>query len=1251
MRNIKSAISLLASFLGASAVSAAEGVWTQTASSAARSNFKDTACSASYKWEDATNWQDGFVPTTGGDSATFSNTPDIVTDIAGSLRLQYILVPASVTNAAISGNARHTLICGAVYPQSVTVGDISGFAGLIRSYKQRSGLSFTQSTTVQHFSSDGFPQLNVQNAADTVTVASLGGRGAIMKTGAGMLRIDDGNQNASVRLEGTGSLVLGGHSYPDELVAGHNVHIDASDASTITVGEPAADGRRYVSEWRDATNSTISLTQSDASIRPYLREGYLNGKNVVDFGAFWGSSDDCTDDSLYGELGNPAAMALSFTAPIGSVFYVAEETCRTNCSPLVAGHHSSGRFTRKFETTAKSPTRSGILFTEYLNTGYQVGDLRMDGMRVPYNHYEKGGFARWQTYSFVPTAEDFETIWWNRLMADRDIKRGGARVAEMITYPNILTREQIRQNNAYLRKKWYGGAAEAADADVGTVYLAATSGMKISVPEGKTANLPTLVRSASRTSVQPVKTGAGRLALDVVQPASMTVTVEEGSLAFRQLDGPRGEVDTSGPADSPSVWLKADDVAARFTFAAENGTNFVSRWNDVRPEQTYEYAAQDLADKIGVYPLPWLEADALNGKPVMNFGLLKSGADAGPALKFQHEPFPVEAFVVWRNNVANGDPWIFGTTQYEFTRSTSGGDSRILNPGSASPFALGAKWHVDGQPVDPQDVKLGADFHVINFAAATGVRANLLSADRDTASNLHRGGGASIAEIIYYDRVLTSDERLRTEAYLMKKWLNKDHPKTEERHLAAVAFADGVAPDIEVDSDTTLDFVDGSGTLSVSGSARLAVKSVPPEAITGISVDGATLSTPLGSIAESLIRTRADLWLDASREDTLVFELDGQGNPTDRVLEWRDVNGGKWTAVAWTDIATNPPTLTKVTVNGVEKNALNFHQMCQRTNGSNTPVATTNDASAMRFCINGVYSTGTGKLPSAAECFTVMADEPSDNWVHRDSLFCTQYGAINVFQRDKDATASAGGRIIRDSAGQVNPALNGLITMDGNVVPGSTKVKDFDFHAYSIQPTQNLAIAAIGVYRTGGNEWLYGGLRVCEQIYFPERLTDDERTLISDYLRKKWLGANVTVVSGITSVSVTNGGTFDADMADFVVTTNASLNGQSGTINIPNMVVADNALSFEFSAPDVCSSLVVNGELTLPAAVTVTLSAAEGVKPEPGVYTLLSATSLSGATSLALVNNLPNGVTASIRRDAASIKVRITSSGTMLMFR
>ena len=44
----------------------------------------------------------------------------------------------------------------------------------------------------------------------------------------------DGSANAAVRLTGSGTLTLGGHSYPDSLVPGYTVRLDASAPGAVT---------------------------------------------------------------------------------------------------------------------------------------------------------------------------------------------------------------------------------------------------------------------------------------------------------------------------------------------------------------------------------------------------------------------------------------------------------------------------------------------------------------------------------------------------------------------------------------------------------------------------------------------------------------------------------------------------------------------------------------------------------------------------------------------------------------------------------------------------------------------------------------------------------------------------------------------------------------------------------------------------------------------------------------------------------
>lgn len=1231
---------------------AGEGVWIKTEASVNNRNYRDTI-STDYCWYTNTlYWQGGFVPKTAADSADLSLKP-VVNGSGNSLYMQYIRVPNCVpalTNGTLSGSAWHTLVIQDD-KNLFTVGDASRYEGLVRSYSRSAGLAFMQSTRLPYFSADGMPRIHVPESADTATIASLGGRGLVSKTGAGTLRIEDGSYQANVRMGG-GRLELAGHDYPDQLVANYTARFDASRADALET-ETGVDGRAYVNAWHDREHPGVQAWATNGTTRPFVRPGYLNGKNVVDFGAYWGTLEKVTDlpDYFREALGQPALLKTTDTK-IGSLFYVAEETQRSNCAPVVIGQDVSGYFVRKFDNLEKTPTVSGLLFTEYLRSEFQTGDLRLNGTRVPHHHYEPGGFARWMTYSFVPNGDFTADLKWNQLMADRGNRRGGARLAEVVSYPTRLSAEEIRQNNAYLRKKWFGTAAEAADADVGVVYLTGNAALSIDVPAGKTSRLPVLTRGDTAKAT-PVKTGGGRLVLDVVTPADMPLEVEEGEIAFADM-ATRGPLTAPSPAEDPYVWLKADDVAARFTFETENGTNFITRWNDTRETQTAEYAYHNAEEAApGPYQRPWLEAGALNGKAVVNFGDFGDMDEAGAALMFKGQAAcsPVEGFVVWRSHRADSDPWIFGARYgNSMVRSSSGNDGQILNSSNADIWALGALWYVDGEIVDAFNVKLRDDFHVINFAAREGVRADMLGGDRADQKTLHRGGGVSIAEVIYYTRTLTEDERRRTQAYLLAKWKNAPAPRSAPRTLAHVSFSAGATPRLGVESDTRIAHLSGAGTLHVSGPAALAVDYA--KGVDGVAVDAATVTLPLETAAEKLIKARAALWLDASQTHTLTFEKDADGALTDRVLGWADANGGIYAMKSWTAVATNPPALMSVTIGGKSRPAIDFHEMCQITLPQNDCPATmtTNAASSMLLAKNGDFGGKTIHTLAASECFTVMADAPSANasFTHRASIFCTKYDGINIFQRDKNNN----GAIVRIDANQCAPARDGEIFLDGEQVEKGTKVADFDFHAYGAKPTSAQNIAAIGLYRTGGNEWFYGGLLVCEQIYFVDPLTDEERALVFAYLRKKWQNVGDPLAVSLEELSLTGGAVFHAALPDYATPLSiASLCGQSGTYDVSRLSVADPSLSFTFTASDACNTITVKGALTLPDTVNVTLGAAAGIKPAVGVHTLLSAVQLEGAQTLTLVNALPGGLVARAYVEAGALKVRISAGGTLMLLR
>ena len=181
-----------------------------------------------------------------------------------------------------------------------------------------------------------------------------------------------------------------------------------------------------------------------------------------------------TGDERYGELGHAAYMKFKSTQTSRSVFYVQEETQYTNCMPVIMGHNTGACFYRvsHYNGNPITPTASGLLYGHYLAEQFVAGDFRMNSVNVPFNHGEPGGFARPIVYS-AATVANADTVSFNRLMRDRDIKWGGARVGELMMYDSRLTTEQIRQNNAYLSKKWLGGMEEEFNREL-AVYASDT---------------------------------------------------------------------------------------------------------------------------------------------------------------------------------------------------------------------------------------------------------------------------------------------------------------------------------------------------------------------------------------------------------------------------------------------------------------------------------------------------------------------------------------------------------------------------------------------------------------------------------------------------------------------------------------------------------------------------------------------------------------------------------------------------------
>lgn len=1196
-----------------------------------------------FPWSTATYWRSGVAPLE--DISTVYITNAVSKEAAMSeQRIELPTNQSLEVPTLIGDNLRTILFPSGAGGKTFTVGDAANFKGIFRSFAQTPAtFAFSSSTTVEQFAADGVPYLKVINPDDKVVVKSILGRGTISKYGPGTMKIMDGSVNMRLRhVEGTVELV--GHSYPDALVSGYDADYDAS-AENVFVASEGSDGREHVQTWKSANSPTVfysTATNETVEARPFLRTNYANGRTVVDFGAYKGN-DTAMDAASYAELGTPAFMENHSTLESRSLFWVQEETSRSNCVPVVVGDRTGAAFHRSIANKYRSPSFSGLLFGEWQPTKYQHGDIRMDGMRVPWNHYEPGGFARMMTYSMVGEKDDDALSYYMMLGSDRYSRFGGMRVGEIVSYRTKLTAEQTRQNNAYLRKKWLGHVPEAVDADVGALYLATGNG-GVSVGAGETALVPTVVAGDSvRQDV--IKKGDGTLVLDEVRLGANRISVQGGKIAFRDLST-RMVAENNEPADDPLFWAKADASAASFTKELVNGTNFITRWNDWRDGHTSYYAYWDAALTAGK---PWIREDALNGLPVVDFGLKSSTAKTAPAMWVQGQPKATEAFVVWRSNSTGYDPWPFASKgDYEFTRSAGANDNRILSPGNASWMTQGALWRVDGETVDPTDVRLGTEYHVINFASSSAASIGALAADRTTDSSLgSRRGGAVYAEILLYDRILTDAERRQTEAYLLKKWKGVDaHPRASAKRLAGIDFANA-DPELEVNTDLELESITGSGTLKLTGTGTLKLGQPLPTTITKLDAGCVTVTLPdaFAAAAQS-ISAKAVLDLDASRTDTMTFDAD---DPT-RILKWMDVNGGDFYAVS-SKLSDNLPQLVSVQINGEERKTVNLFEFCQTVAGASETdyQSPTNRATGFEIPGRNGADTTWGGAFSAREFFVVMADNQSANssWTHRGNVVDTRPAGDSIYYRDP----SNSGSIVRNDEYATREAKASSYMLDGeDGVPYGRRVTDFGYHVYTISNTNSayIGISTVGWGKTGGKNWMWGGRSIAEVLYFANPLPASERRTLHDYLRGKWNTGDVSFPVSTCALAL-NGSTMTFGKNDAVIVS-GGISG-SGFLVAKRVEVTEQAkLAFSFTESGEVASIDIDGDFALPKEYLVTVSVPKGVKPEPGDYTLLTAKTLSGDASGALAFDC-KGRTGTLRVVGNALTLHVDRLGSMILVR
>jgi hypothetical protein len=233
------------------------------------------------------------------------------------------------------------------------------------------------------------------------------------------------------------------------------------------------------------------------------------------------------------------------------------------------------------------------------------------------------------------------------------------------------------------------------------------------------------------------------------------------------------------------------------------------------------------------------------------------------------------------------------------------------------------------------------------------------------------------------------------------------------------------------------------------------------------------------------------------------------------------------------------------------------------------------------------------------DVYVAMADNP--NCGNKAAIVDTCTSDKNIAYR-----AQSGSGILSE-----NNAKIGSITLDGDdAVIGTTAVTDTDFHVYSISFTDSAYFGALGMFRTGGYTWRFGGKQIGEIMYFPKNLDVREREAILKYLRNKWCSAGAKTKYVWETLNLEGGALALSGGADVSV---SAISG-SGTLNADAL---RGVTRLDLSGP-----LTVNGAFSSADSVTVNIDMSFDLSAD-GLHPIITAQSLDGVDISSWTLNVP----------------------------
>jgi hypothetical protein len=621
-------------------------------------------------------------------------------------------------------------------------------------------------------------------AGATVSVGPLSGTGALEKTGAGTLKVAGFDDFEGPLKLSAGAVEVKARALPEpfELPGGLAFHLDASAAASVRCD---ADGVS-VTNLVDASGGARFAVPADGQPRPQLLADALNGLPVIDFGV---SSNGC---------------CLLWDAPVRTVRTVFWVIGSQAGGGMPLGTKAGADGTDFLRSDVGQPGVWNGGSSKTLSGATRIGGRLVNGALAGLG----GGYQVMSLVTPEPaTASAFAADRFAGADAARMARTGGQRLGEVLVYNRVLSDVERRDVEAYLNRKWFGRLPQGyagAGVDVARVELA--GGELRSADAGAEIAIRSLLGATNL-----VKTGSHTLSLYQAHEFSGQIVVSNGVLALAGTP-------ISSALPQVGMLMHMDAAQAEtFTTVAENGTNFITRWNSkVGPR----YAAHD-----GQSKRPYMLEGALNGRPVVEFGpYFDQSADRnnGAYLDWDQEVSAIKTvFLVLgtqeggnfllSSRVADNAPF---HRAYDANGKVSMNAALLAAGRPEVPQCMrtsGAYASIDGVKINPFVTTPSGGYQVFCFQTdgTAAVQAGTFARDRTW-----RFGGQRLAEFILYDRVIPAEERMQVEAYLQDKWFARAYGTyVRDVPLADVRVAAGGRLDL---SGATRSVASLSGTGMIS---------------------------------------------------------------------------------------------------------------------------------------------------------------------------------------------------------------------------------------------------------------------------------------------------------------------------------------------------------------------------------------------------------------------------------------------------